>query len=42
MLLIKSGKIKTMSDSDIENGYVLVDENGKIVSVGEKSTKLPI
>lgn len=41
MLLIKNGKIKTMSDSDIENGYVLADENGKIVSVGEKIDEAP-
>lgn len=41
MLLIKNGKIKTMSKGDIENGYVLADENGKIVSVGEKIDETP-
>lgn len=35
MLLIKNGKIKTMVGEDIENGYVLIDGDGKIVSVGE-------
>ena len=34
MLLIKNGKIKTMVGEDIENGYVLIGDDGKIVSVG--------
>ncbi len=35
MLLIKNGHIKTMNDADIENGYVLIGDDGKILSVGE-------
>ena len=35
MLLIKNGKIKTMAGEDIENGYVLIGDDGKIASVGE-------
>ncbi len=35
MLLIKNGKIKTMVSDDIENGYVLIGNDGKIVSVGK-------
>lgn len=34
MLLIKNGYIKTMVTEDIENGYVLIGDDGKIVSVG--------
>lgn len=34
MLLIKNGKIKTMVGKDIENGCVLIDENGKLAYVG--------
>ena len=34
MLLIKNGKIKTMVGEDIENGYVLIGDDGKIASVG--------
>ena len=34
MLLIKNGKIKPMSSPDIENGYVLIGDDGKIVEVG--------
>ena len=34
MLLIKNGKIKTMADADIENGYVLIGDDGKIAEVG--------
>lgn len=34
MLLIKNGKVKTMVGEDIENGYVLIGDDGKIVSVG--------
>ena len=35
MLLIKNGKVKTMVGEDIENGYVLIGDDGKIASVGE-------
>ena len=35
MLLIKNGKIKTMVSPDLENGCVLIGEDGKILSVGE-------
>ena len=34
MLLIKNGKIKTMVSPDLENGYVLIGDDGKILSVG--------
>ena len=34
MLLIQNGHIKTMVGEDIENGYVLIGDDGKIVSVG--------
>ena len=34
MLLIKNGYIKTMVSNDIENGCVLIDDNGKIAAVG--------
>ena len=36
MLLVKNGHIKTMVGEDIENGYVLVGDDGKIVSVGKE------
>ena len=35
MLLIKNGKIKTMVSSDLACGYVLIGDDGKILSVGE-------
>ena len=35
MLLIKNGYVKTMSHGDIENGCVLIGDDGKIVKVGE-------
>ena len=35
MLLIKNGKIKTMAGPDIENGAVLIGDDGKIIAVGE-------
>ncbi len=35
MLLIKNGHIKTMNGADIESGYVLIGDDGKIVSVGD-------
>jgi len=34
MLLIKNGTIKTMAGEDLENGCVLIDDNGKIAYVG--------
>ena len=34
MLLIKNGYIKPMVGADIENGCVLIDDNGKIAAVG--------
>lgn len=34
MLLIKNGYIKTMAGEDIENGYVLIGDDGKIISIG--------
>ena len=35
MLLIKNGHIKTMAGSEIENGSILIGDDGKIVAVGE-------
>lgn len=35
MLLIKNGYVKTMSNGDIPNGYVLIGDDGKIQSVGK-------
>lgn len=35
MLLIKNGYIKTMAGADIENGGVLIGDDGKIVKVGQ-------
>ena len=34
MLLIKNGKVKTMVSPDLENGCVLIGDDGKIASVG--------
>ena len=34
MLLIKNGLVKTMAGADIQNGCVLIDDNGKIAAVG--------
>ena len=34
MLLIKNGYIKTMAGADLENGCVLIGDDGKIVAVG--------
>ena len=39
MLLIKNGKIKTMASADIENGCVLIGDDGKIAFVGESVDK---
>ena len=35
MLLIKNGHIKTMVGPDLENGDILIGDDGKIVAVGE-------
>ena len=35
MLLIKNGCIKTMAGNDIDCGYVLIGDDGKIISVGD-------
>ena len=35
MILIKNGYVKTMVTEDIENGYVLIGDDGKIISVGK-------
>lgn len=35
MLLIKNGHIKTMAGSELENGAVLIGDDGKIITVGE-------
>ena len=34
MLLIKNGYIKTMAGPEIKNGYILIGNDGKIISVG--------
>ena len=34
MLYIKNGYLKTMAGPDIENGAILIDDNGKIAAVG--------
>lgn len=34
MLLIKNGYVKTMVGTDIKNGAVLIDDNGKIAAIG--------
>ena len=36
MLLILNGYIKTMAGEELENGCVLVGDDGKIVAVGTK------
>lgn len=38
MILIQNGYIKPMVGQDIENGCVLIDENGKIAAVGKTLT----
>ena len=38
MLFIKNGYIKTMAGPDIENGAILIDDNGKIAAVGADLT----
>ena len=32
MIFIKNGYIKTMAGADIENGCILLDDNGKIAA----------
>ena len=39
MLLIKNAHIKTMVGDDIENGYILIGDDGKILDVGTKTTE---
>ena len=36
MLLIKNGHIKTMADTELETGCLLIGDDGKIVAVGEE------
>ena len=38
MLLIKNGYVKTMAGSDLENGCVLIGDDGKIAAVGTDLT----
>ena len=38
MLLIKNRYIKSMVGADLENGCILVDDNGKIAEVGKNLT----
>ena len=38
MLLIKNAHIKTMAGAELENGCILVDDNGKIAQVAENIT----
>ena len=38
MLFIKNGTIKTMAGADMENGAILIDDNGKIAAVGTDLT----
>ena len=38
MLLIKNGFIKPMVGNDIDNGCILIDDNGKIAQVGKEIT----
>ena len=38
MLLIKNGHIKTMAGAELENGCILIGDNGKILEVGENLT----
>jgi len=39
MLLIKNGYVKTMAGADIENGCVLIGDDGKIAAVGANITE---
>ena len=38
MIFIKNGYIKTMAGADIENGCILLDDNGKIAAIGTDIT----
>ena len=38
MLFIHNGYIKTMAGADLENGAILIDDNGKIAAVGNDLT----
>ena len=40
MLLVKNGYIKTMAGPDIENGCVLIGDDGKIINVAEDITAI--
>jgi len=40
MLLIKNGRIKPMVGEDIERGYVLIGDDGKIAAVGSGETNV--
>ena len=35
MILIKNGYIKTMADRDIQNGCLLIGDNGKILNIAK-------
>ena len=37
MLLIKNGHIKTMAGADLENGCILIGDDGKIISVSDSA-----
>ena len=37
MLLIKNGHVKTMAGQDFQSGFVLIGDDGKILSVGERA-----
>ena len=38
MIFIQNGHIKTMAGADLENGCILLDDNGKIAAVGAELT----
>ena len=38
MLLIKNGYVKTMSNGDIPNGYVLIGDDGQVKEYREETT----
>ena len=40
MLLVVNGYIKTIVNGDIENGCVLIDDDGKIAAVGDHNELL--
>ena len=41
MLLIQNGYIKPMTSPDLENGCVLIGDDGKIVAVGRNKQVFP-